>query len=170
MDGVLAEARQRGSADGHDARQFVGGVRAVIPEVRVRMRASRRPGILVGNVDQPCLGGSRKDLVELHGLDCTGRELPIAVVDRHLVPLTDVDRVGLRQVRRSALIQGNPRMRVVHDRDRLRRRMRIGTGGKIMCETQSVSGLVRRELAQAREHHFLHGIFVRLEAAAADVG
>ena len=29
---------------------------------------------------------------------------------------------------------------------------------------------LERDLAQAREHHFLHGIFVRLEAAAADVG
>ena len=51
-DGVLAEALEGGGADGQDAVEFVGGIGAVVPEVRVGMRAAEGAGVFVGDVDE----------------------------------------------------------------------------------------------------------------------
>ncbi len=54
-DGVFAEALEGGGADGHDAVEFVGGVGAVVPEMRVGVRAAEGAGVFIGDEDEAAL-------------------------------------------------------------------------------------------------------------------
>src|ERR1700744_5977413 len=133
-------------ANGEDAVQLVGWIWAVIPQVRVWMGAAQRTRILIGDKDLPAVRGFAqnrvKSLVFVGGL----WEFGVTVGDGNLVPCADAGGIGMRQVRCAIRLQRDPRMWIVHNGGS----GRDGAGGKIMCEAERVSYLVRGELADAR--------------------
>ena len=169
-NGVFTEARQRRSADFHDAHQFVGRIGAIVPEMRMWMRAAGRPRIRVGDEVHAGFRRPGQNGFEFRVLVGAYGKLPITVVDRRLVPHTDIDRVGLRQIRDAGGVQDDPGMRIIHDRHRFGGCVRERTGGEVMFQPQRMAGLVRRELPRAGQGHGQHRIVAGCDAVAGDVG
>ena len=84
------------AANFHDSRQFVGRIRAVVPEMREWMRAARRACVFVGDIDESRLRRVVQDDLEPRAFRGGVGKLAIAVVDGDLVPESDVHAVGLR--------------------------------------------------------------------------
>ena len=70
--------------------------------------------------------------------------LAVAEVDRHLVPVADVLRVGVVDVDGAVFLQHFERMRVVHHRDPA-----LAAVVVVVAEAERVADFVRRELADA---------------------
>ena len=83
---VFPKLCQRSRADGEDAVQLSRGIRSVIPEMRVGMRATLWPRVLVGDEVQAARLCLVQKLVERGVLVDAGCELPISVLDGDLVP------------------------------------------------------------------------------------
>ena len=66
------------------------GVGAVVPQVRVGVRAGEGAGVFVGDEEQAGFFGGGEDFVEGFMLVGAGGELAVAVVDGDLVPDPDV--------------------------------------------------------------------------------
>ena len=170
-DGVLTEAGEGGGADGEDAVELVGGVGAVVPEVRVRLRGAERAGVLVGDVDDAGFLAGGKDLVQLDFLVRARGKLAVTVIDGGLVPEADADGIGVGEVGNAVLAECDVRVRVIHDGDGL---VRVGVGvargGEIVGEAEGVAGLMRGELAEALQDHGEHGVVRWRDGPALDVG
>ena len=78
-----------------------------------------------------------------------GIEFAVAVVDGDLVPVADVDGVGVGEIGDAVLVEGDPGVGVVHDGDGLFGCVGEAAGGEVVGEAEGVAGLVRGELAGA---------------------
>ncbi len=106
--------------------------------------------VLVGEVAQILLPGVVDDPGERRRRVGAGRELPVAEVDRHLVPVADPRLVGLGDVDGAVGLQLLERMRVVHHRDPA-----LGAVVVVVAEAQGVADLVGRQLANARQRRLV---------------
>ncbi len=145
LDGVLAEAVQRGAANLHHPLQLGGGVGAVRPLVGARVHGD----VLVGEVSQVALPGLVEDPAQLGRLVDAVREVLIAPDDGDAVPLADPVLVDLGVVERAVVLQRDPGVRVVHDGDAAEPAVVV-----VVPEAEGVADLVCRELADAGERPF----------------
>ncbi len=87
---------KRGGANLQDARQFIGRIGAIVPKMRKRVRAARRPRIFVGDVDESGFCRIAQDGVESRAFASMIGELAIAVVDRRPCPRVRYSRRTLK--------------------------------------------------------------------------
>ena len=139
-DGVLADLVERRAPHLHQPVQLVGLILAVRPLIDLRVRV----GVLVGHVAQILRPRIVQHLRERRLLVRARRELAVAVVDRHPVPITDLLGIGLGDVDGAVRVQLLERMRIVHHRDPALLAVVV-----VVAETERVADLVRRELADA---------------------
>ena len=136
----------------------------------MRMRAAGRPRVLVGNIDQARPSGLGQNGIEFGSLSGAIEELPIAVIDRDLIPETDVDGVSRRQIRYAVLVERHPGVRIVHHRHRFRGSMRECAGREVMRQPQRMPRFMGGQLPGAGQRHGQHGIVLRREFPAHDIG
>ena len=117
------------------------------------MRAPRRTRVLVGEKGDAATARAREDPVERLRLVGAGREVGVAVLDRHLVPRADPDRVRVGEVHAPVARELDQRVRIIHDR-----RAPLGARDVVVLEAEGVPHLVRRELAEAGKCHRLGGL------------
>ncbi len=76
--------------------QFIGRIGAVVPQVRERVRAARRPGIFVGDIDESRLGRIAQYGVEPRAFRGPIGKLAVAVIDGDFIPESDIHGVRLQ--------------------------------------------------------------------------
>ena len=145
-DRLLAHAVERGAAHLHQPVQLLGLVHAVGPLLGARVDV----GVLVGEVAQVLRPRVVDDRGQRRRLVDAGRELPVAEVDRHLVPVADPRLVGLRDVDGAVGLQLLERVRIVHHRDPA-----LGAVVVVVAEAEGVADLVRGELADAGQRRLV---------------
>ena len=117
------------------------------------MRASQRPRIVIGDEIEALLLRLQQHVRQVGRFFIRGK-LRIPIRDRHLVPRSDADRVGVGKVGLAVAVQGDERMGIIHHRSALAQR----TGGKVMRQPQRVPHLMRCQLPHPCQDHGLQRI------------
>ena len=107
-----------------------------------------------------------ENFIQLGLLVEAGSELAVAVVDCDLVPLADVDGVGVGEVGDAVFAKRDVGVGVVHYGSGLRE----GAGREVVREAESMAGLMGGELADALKDHGKHGVVLRGDSATGNVG
>ncbi len=160
---------QRSRAHLHHVSQLVDRIRTVVPEMGHRARTARRSRILIGQVHQAACERVAQRAIECLRFVSAGSEVLIAVSDRDFVPLADAFRVSVRQIGNAVRAEFRARRGIVHHRRATHR-----TRGVVVLQTERVAHLVRRQLAQTRQHHLQEfrrggvGFVVRREQSFGD--
>src|SRR5208282_5586287 len=102
---ILAETLQRRAAKCENAIEFRRGIRAVVPEMCMRMSAAQRARILIGDEIKPAGWSLLQNVIEGRMRIATRLELRVSVLDRYLVPSSDSGGISVRKIGATAGIQ-----------------------------------------------------------------
>ena len=109
--------------------------------------------VLIGEVAEILRPGVIEDLRERRELVGSLGELPVAVVDRDLVPVANARLIRVGQIDGAVVLQLLEGMRIVHHRDPSLLAVVV-----VVSESERVADLVRGELANARQRRLVeHG-------------